>query len=209
MTLWLIGQRWGIRSFIPQITTKVPTSFWELFWEPGLHKTDKSLSSWSFHSTGRRHNKQVNTGGVRCWVLWRNTKPGVGTKSARVGQRAAKGVFSGRKWEEGLCVHLEENHFLHWYSTHKGFVTRASWVSWKIKEARVAGKRHRRKQQWGMRWERQGSRWSKPLDSYSVRDGEPIEIPSTGVTGFAFVLKGLLRLCVENWPGQSWKLGVS
>lgn len=37
------------------------------------------------------------------------------------------------------------------YSTHKGFVTRASWVSWKSKEARVAGKRRRRKQQWGMR----------------------------------------------------------
>ena len=45
------------------------------------------------------------------------------------------------KREKKPYTYLEETHSCTGSSSHKDLVTGASWVSWKSKEARVAGKR--------------------------------------------------------------------
>lgn len=49
------------------MTIKAPTSDLEAVLGTSLHRTDKTLSSWSFHSTVRR--KVINKQGLRSQVL--------------------------------------------------------------------------------------------------------------------------------------------
>lgn len=73
------------------------------------------------------------------------------------------------KREKKPYTYLEETHSCTGSSSHKDLVTRASWVSWKSKEARVAGKREENSSR---RWEgeiRGSNDVNDPqdLDSYS------------------------------------------